>query len=302
MLSFLIKPDNLHKGLIEIYWEFQLELSVDKFLTVCGKCGGGIAEYPTPASASTTTATYTDHSPVESVMVASAPPLPPQWRERSIPTDRPVYYCVSCHQPYWWNEGESSSPAKAMKKAHLLYEAIKKGLQDKSDMRGEVVNKEVKVDDGHPVEGEKTWLEQAADLSNDLDSTSVSLSALFMNRDRVLASREQPENVSTIQQAQAQESSISGGGLASVFAAGEPLLTNWNGDFQGTLDYIFVSPEWAAQEAKVVPTVDKGLIAREQDIGICSASRSTETVLTHSQPSEFWPSDHLMVVAQLLLT
>eukprot|EP01031_Cornospumella_fuschlensis_P032546 gene32546-39352_t len=299
--AFLVKPDNLHKGLIDIYREFQLELSVDKFLTVCGKCGGGIAELNSLAKAHAESAAYTDHSSTDGNAATPMPPLPPQWRERPLPTDRPVYYCVSCHQPYWWNEGESSSPAKAMKKAHLLYEVIKKGLQGDegtSSAIAEVIGEE---------QTDGTGRSDDERISSELTSTPAELSAMFVNRDRIMASRERVKSSDiSIDQSNPQpvEDAV-GGGLASVFVHGEPVLTNWNGDFKGTLDYIFISPEWVVQDARVVPRVDVGYDAVSSmpptadydavvDLG--------DEVIAQSQPSELWPSDHMLVVASLWLS
>ncbi len=42
--SFFVNPSKVIDGLVDIFREFGLELNRDKFLTVCGKCGGDIEE------------------------------------------------------------------------------------------------------------------------------------------------------------------------------------------------------------------------------------------------------------------
>jgi hypothetical protein len=38
--------------------------------------------------------------------------------------------CKDCDQPYWWNDRENSSPAKAMKMADRLYTAVSRSIMD----------------------------------------------------------------------------------------------------------------------------------------------------------------------------
>lgn len=45
-----------------------------------------------------------------------------------MPSDREVYACVHCAHPYWWNDEENSSPAKALRKAEELYQMIAQAL------------------------------------------------------------------------------------------------------------------------------------------------------------------------------
>ena len=46
------------------------------------------------------------------------------------PLDREVFICKGCNQPYWWNERENSSPARAMKIADRLFNAVTRSGQD----------------------------------------------------------------------------------------------------------------------------------------------------------------------------
>jgi hypothetical protein len=46
------------------------------------------------------------------------------------PPDREIFVCKDCDQPYWWNDRENSSPAKAMKMADRLYNAVSRSIMD----------------------------------------------------------------------------------------------------------------------------------------------------------------------------
>lgn len=94
---------NLEQALVDICKEFSLILSPDKFLTVCGKCGGEIEDC--------------SHQDPRFASIA-----------HTLPSDRPVYACANCNQPYWWNDKENSSPARAMKMADKLYKSVQHGL------------------------------------------------------------------------------------------------------------------------------------------------------------------------------
>ena len=52
-----------------------------------------------------------------------------------LPTDRPVYACLDCHQPYWWSNKESSSPARAMKMADKLHKTVLKHLRNNTNKK-----------------------------------------------------------------------------------------------------------------------------------------------------------------------
>jgi uncharacterized protein with PIN domain len=69
--NFYVNPQALEQGLIVIATQFGLELSRERFLTVCGKCG----------------------DEVEEVSAQDA-----RLKDRYLPTDRTVYACVNCAQ------------------------------------------------------------------------------------------------------------------------------------------------------------------------------------------------------------
>ena len=98
--SFLVSTQNLEQGLVEVIREHGLTLDQDKFLTVCGKCGGEIE------SCAHDDPRITGKSTI----------VPPPGKD--------LFCCVDCGQPYWWSENENSSPARAMKMADKLYTAV----------------------------------------------------------------------------------------------------------------------------------------------------------------------------------
>lgn len=69
--NFYVNPTDLKQGLIDIATHFGLELSRDRFLTVCGKCGDDVEEVT---------------------------PQDPRLQGKYLPSDRPVYACVNCAQ------------------------------------------------------------------------------------------------------------------------------------------------------------------------------------------------------------
>lgn len=69
--SYCVNPSILEKELVNVYREFGLDLKKERFLTVCGKCGGEIIE-----------ADLSD----------------PRLMGKIIPTDRVVFICKTCGQ------------------------------------------------------------------------------------------------------------------------------------------------------------------------------------------------------------
>lgn len=69
--SFFVNPSRLEDGLIAIYRQFGLALQRERFLTVCGKCGGEIQE---------------------------ANLLDPRLMGKILPCDRAVFMCIACAQ------------------------------------------------------------------------------------------------------------------------------------------------------------------------------------------------------------
>eukprot|EP01035_Chromulina_nebulosa_P019064 gene19064-24886_t len=86
--STFVSTNNLEDALVNICKEYNIILDKEKLLTVCGKCGGEIESC--------------DHND-------------DRINGRHVPSDRPVFICVDCNQPYWWNDKADSSPARAMR-------------------------------------------------------------------------------------------------------------------------------------------------------------------------------------------
>ena len=108
--SFLVSTRNLEQALVEVIREYGLILNQEKFLTVCGKCGGDI-----------------EACSIDDPRMKGKNTVVP-------PTDRELFCCVQCHQPYWWSERENSSPARAMKMADKLYNTVVQQLGITTDM------------------------------------------------------------------------------------------------------------------------------------------------------------------------
>jgi len=45
-----------------------------------------------------------------------------------IPDDKPIFMCVLCSQPYWWNENQNSRSSRALSLADRLYTCIQRGV------------------------------------------------------------------------------------------------------------------------------------------------------------------------------
>lgn len=69
--AYYVHPGKLEEAIVEIYKEFGLVLAKERFLTVCGKCGGEIVE---------------------------TSPSDPRLEGKSLPTDRQVFICTVCGQ------------------------------------------------------------------------------------------------------------------------------------------------------------------------------------------------------------
>ncbi len=68
---------------------------------MCGKCGGNIEECELDD---------------------------PKVVNKAVPTDKQLFACALCHQPYWWNPKESSRSSRALMLADKLFTYIQNGL------------------------------------------------------------------------------------------------------------------------------------------------------------------------------
>ena len=129
---------------------------------MCGKCGGEIEE-----------CTHSDPR----VSNNSAVP----------PTDRDVFICKQCYQPYWWNERETSTPARAMKMADKLFNAIQESTREKS----KVLDAQIADNESFINSQDKALKVEVTDSRHPLmkEDFTGDLTALFALRSEEIASR-----------------------------------------------------------------------------------------------------------------
>ena len=170
-----------------------------------------------------------------------------------------------------------------------------------------MIEKELGNEDNIPNASTKSTSSSIDDIRGNVD-INFDLSASFERRDKAIQYMEKEKmevkNLS-LAESQAVENSVKNSinnefyslpELTSVFSNWEePLLTNWNGSFKGTLDYIFVTDEWNVVKASVTPKVNIDSTADENYEDVESPTVSSP------QPSATWSSDHLMVLSTLKL-
>lgn len=306
---------NLEGALVDICREFNIVLEPNKFLTICGKCGGEIQECDT------------DH---------------PRYAAFTFPPGRPVYSCIDCHQPYWWNDKETSSPARAMKMADTLYQTIKSALEsDEAEAAVEALGTipELPSADGGGSKAQETGVSEA-DQRGDRkmgdeqpQNVSAKLTELFDGRELYMTNMTTKLNtqgnggpdadVSSIEALDTvpdveidrdcakingadvetsiiREASAEGHicddeckhdnqhrqlksrlKLQSAFMkyhGKEPPCTNWAHGFNGTLDYTFITPKVKVLSATVFPDIDLSALTRQDPAAVQAAidARSRE--------------------------
>lgn len=194
------KLGHLEIALADVCRHFSLTLDPDRFLTVCGKCGGEIELYDIKDMQEQIKSGVLIE---DKVMAAAATKLLDVTSkvQKGLPTDRPLYACVECLQPYWWNDKESSSPARAMRMAEKLYKSVQIHLASHASQTDSPSPDSQLSDSAAP-------LDAASPKDTDgikIDDTSA-LNALFANRDKFLSS--------------AQNTSLKDGQVTSFDAAG----------------------------------------------------------------------------------
>jgi mRNA deadenylase 3'-5' endonuclease subunit Ccr4/uncharacterized protein with PIN domain len=267
-LCFYVKTTNFEAALAEIVRTFEVEISEHSLLTVCGKCGGKITK-----------------STREKIRAA--------FEKQYLPDDdRPLFQCVECQQPYWWNERVDSSPARAMRVASRLHSIIKKD------------------DEGEEIEGKSASMpssvyatgltDQERELRNDFltsetsekDQHSADLDKMFEVRDAAIVDQDEHEHTEKEEEVKAEESIP----LKSAYVMAneeEATMTNWSGDFKGCLDYVFLSKnDFRVHSSGVVPRFDGEGESKEFPYAIESYAGS---------PSILWPSDHFIMYADVEL-
>lgn len=289
--SMLVKTVQLENELSRICREFEIKICEKRFLTVCGKCGGGI----------------------ESVLVDD-----PRLAGKFVPLDRPVFCCSSCLQPYWWNEKENSSPARAMRVAERLLKVVRgddswrgegsklvssEGEDCGKAERGSGEEEEAETAIGEVEGGDRALADRFAQRSATIAELAVK------RRTRVETER---DGVGTGVETERDgagtgvETTPLRGGLnsaVSLHRGKEALFTNWNGAFRGTLDYIFISKGINVIEATIEPTVidssSDSLFPPDCDPPPAGSAEALDLSDHGPLPNCRWPSDHLAVVSTL---
>ena len=220
---------------------FSLTLDPDKFLTVCGKCGGEIELYDVKEMQERIS---TGNVLEDETLAAMATKLLDVTNkvQSGLPTDRPLFACVECLQPYWWNSKESSSPARAMRMAEKLYNTVQLHLAKQSSEEEPMVT----VSD-------KSLRKVEAIGKIDVESNMTDLNSMFAKRDKFVGSSSSPlmlgysndsvvidTNSTTDLTTSDPLSSLSTQHrlhLTSAFArkhsGAEPVTTNWCEEFSG---------------------------------------------------------------------
>lgn len=262
--STLIRTQKLEDALVLLCKEYNIQLSKEKFLSVCGKCGGSII-------------------PLDNIDRNLK-----HLQGKYIPDDREVFICSRCDQPYWWSEREDSSPARAMKVADRLYDYVSKKLdqiviEEEIDTSTESVSS-IKIDNNAANSNENSielskMFEKRNEYVNKISSSKV-------NSPYIVNTSNNPKNNMLMRSV-----------MVCVNDGREPECTNWSGDFSGTLDYIFITKEWKVKKSKIYPRI----ISQSADEKSIRSNNIDDIVISNSQPSHVWPSDHFLLTTEVEL-
>lgn len=314
--SMLIRTKDLEMELSRVCQKFGIEVSEAKFLTVCGKCGG----------------------PIESVNADDV-----RIHGKFVPTDREVFACTQCMQPYWWNDRINSSPARAMRVAERLHRVIK-ASKGESPVATKAGDHDIPVD-AVDLQSTSRSLEDVVDVlvANSIGTSLLKEDTSLSTEDTSLSKEVQEgqrlvEKFAVRSQTISEEMSLSQStesprvthtsstdstsrvdtvgnevitfqSIHSRLLGHEPPYTNCNGNFVGTLDYVFISThegnnssrlEWDVLDAFVTP-----MLTNTPDGGPAGDKTSSSEIIDLSLegplPNARWPSDHLMVGGTLAL-
>jgi hypothetical protein len=139
-----VNPKNLEHSLVQLFSEYDIPLDVSRFLTVCGKCGGDVVtclsdEYKRFVRMKTQVDEYgsggvvSSEQPTDECMSSTVEEDEDVVGGVWVPSGKNIFVCVECLQPYWWNESEESSPARAMQLAYRLYTLVRSSLMSEDD-------------------------------------------------------------------------------------------------------------------------------------------------------------------------
>lgn len=220
--SMMINTRNLDQALLEICEEYEIELKPDRFLTVCGKCGGSI-DFLNKDDHKNTKITLPDD-------------------------DRPIYACNICKQPYWWSESKNSSPVRAMAKATEIYDTFSKArntllnLQNISKIESNVdlESLDAKFKRRDDTMKDMLTIKTKENIENSIDEIDNELKSLIITDNYVADSANKIDDKELLS-------------TFYVYNGKHPEFTNWLNDFKGVLDYIYVSKEWKINHATILP-------------------------------------------------
>jgi Mut7-C RNAse domain len=291
--AFHVETRDLMTALVDLCLRYRIDLTEDKLLSVCGKCGGDIIEYEKSTAPKTT--------------------IWPGDKEK-IPDNVPILICESCSQLYWWNETEVSSPAVAMRAAKGVFDSVRTAMlarANEDDVEGSAEGKDTK-NYGDPPSGD-------CEMSSAVTDTTSSLDYLFNARvsylRRVETELQETKKLEESDQNALKKSEeiLSNNLYKSVFPT-EPEYTNSNGNFKGTLDYIFTSPDITAISSRLIfstnqtrthfplevaPEAAKSQRKLEEDLPSSSSTHSDSDSSSSTFPSIEWPSDHFLILTTL---
>ncbi|CAN8076037.1 unnamed protein product [Agarophyton chilense] len=177
----------------------------------------------------------------------------PRLEGRPIPRDRQLYICTQCCQPYWNGDSESAVSARALRQAQTLFAYIE--ADRKTQRFGEYHHRSL---------SSSKILEEdfnGEDASTSLGTSSVAQPVpVIINTNDWLRYRSAFKDVNKH----------------------EPMYTNVNGTFRGTLDYIFIGGSCSVGASQVVQSFSRKKVRK-------------------AFPNGDWPSDHMLLRADLIL-
>ena len=128
---------------------------------VCGKCGGDIE---------------------------ACGSSDPRLHELSgkIPDDKPIFMCVLCNQPYWWNENENSRSSRALSLADRLFTSIQTGIGQpvtsvKRDLSGNVSKDTTTTSSATTTSTTSTATAAAGDMSDSKHEECAGITTSILN-------------------------------------------------------------------------------------------------------------------------
>ena len=339
--SHLVNTGNFEAALVTIVSKYGLDIREDKFLTVCGKCGGKIAGladvrnevqreaaeigkevgskrdadledtegaavchyYQLNACREGDSCKYLHIEGGEGLTGAASPPTPLASSEKGKIGSDLTYI-------------PPDKPIFACTECHQIY-----WWNDRSDSSpARAMRVAMKLLDMVKNNSSDMLARGAANMPTSVYATGLDegsgdverekhigeLTCLFQTRDQALLDEKDPGAISESpsKKSEAMEGTAP---YVSSFAqanSGQHVLTNWNKEFTATLDYVFVPRDGplCSIEAEVIPR----LLPSGEDVDTAGADVDADgvspwVITARSQPTTDWPSDHFLVKSELRL-